>query len=121
LGYVAQLEPDACCPVCVPNTVCTKGQQGYNTLRGKLLAQPGALACKVDKDCSLLAGNGYCGDVCSDVPVNAAAAQSIDSQLNSFAKDNCSTCPLLIPPCPFPSPPVCIQGQCTIERYTPAE
>jgi hypothetical protein len=113
VGYVAQQEPDACCPVCVPATACTKGQQGYNTLRSTLLAQPGAMACKVDKDCALLASNPYCGDVCTYLPANAAATPSINAQLSSFAKENCSTCTPIYPPCAAPLPAVCVQGQCT--------
>jgi len=111
-GYTVQQQPDACCQHCVPDSACTKGQQGYETLRSQLLAQPGAVACKVDKDCALLGGNAYCGAACSQTPVNAAAAQSIDTELESYAKDNCSSCTPLLPPCVSPQQPVCLQGQC---------
>jgi hypothetical protein len=113
-----QQQPDACCPTCVPDDSCTQGQQGYDTLRTKLLTQPGAVACKVDKDCALLAGDAYCGDECSNIPVNAAAAQSINSALSSFAKNNCSTCTPIYPPCAAPLPPACVQGQCAFGMFS---
>lgn len=86
-------------------------------LRTKLLTQPGAVACKVDKDCALLAGDAYCGAECSNIPVNAAAAQSINSALSAFAKNNCSTCTPIYPPCAAPLPPACVQGQCAFGMF----
>jgi hypothetical protein len=112
-----QQQAGDCCPSCVPDDVCTLGQQGYDTLRQKLLAQPGAMACKVSNDCTLLSGNAYCGDECSQVPVNAAAAQGIDDQLSTYATNNCSTCMPVYPPCAAPLPPVCAQGQCVTGSY----
>ena len=117
-GYMLQQQPDACCPTCVPNDACTKGQQSYDMLRTKLLSQPGAVACKVANDCALLGSNAYCGDECSQVPVNAAAAQSIDGELSSFAKNNCSTCTPIYPPCAAPLPPACVQGRCAIGMFS---
>jgi hypothetical protein len=117
-GYMLQQQPDACCPVCVPSAACTMGQQGYKMLRTSLLAQPGALACKVDQDCALLGSNAYCGDQCSQVPVNAAAAQSIYSALSSYATSNCSTCTPLWPPCAVPPPAACVQGQCALGMFS---
>lgn len=118
-GYVALQEPNTCCPVCVPGSECSAGQERYQGLRSDLLSQPGAVACKVDQDCTLLAGNAYCGDACSDVPVNAAAAPTILGQLSSFAKQNCSTCSPVYPPCAAPLPPVCTQGACTRGTFYP--
>lgn len=111
-GYILQQQAGACCPSCVPKDDCALGQQSYDMLRQKLLAQPGALACKLSTDCTLLSGNAYCGDQCSQAPVNAAAAQSIDSELGTFATNNCSTCTPIYPPCAAPLAPVCVQGQC---------
>ena len=111
-GYTSQRAPDACCPVCVADSACTKGQKGYETLRTELIAQPGAVACKVNKDCAFLGGNAYCGAACDQTAVNAAAAQSINAELDAYAKDNCSSCTPLQPPCPFIPAPVCVQGQC---------
>jgi hypothetical protein len=111
-GYMLQQQPDACCPVCVTDAACTMGKQGYGVLRTALLAQPGALACKVNQDCSLLGGNAYCGDPCSQIAVNAAAAQSIFSALSSFATSNCSTCTPVNAACAASLPPACVQGQC---------
>ena len=117
-GYMLEQEPDACCPTCVPNNACTTGQQSYDTLRTKLLSQPGAIACKVAQDCALLGSNAYCGDECSHIPVNAAAAQSINGELSTFAKNNCSTCTPIYPPCAAPPPPACVQGQCVIGMFS---
>jgi hypothetical protein len=114
-GYVAQQAPDACCPVCVLNAACMKGQQGYDNLRSTLLAQPGAMACKVDNDCALLPSDAYCSEPCPSVPVNAAAAQSINGELSLFANDNCSVCPPVYTLCPVSLPAVCAQGQCTLQ------
>ncbi|MEO8906338.1 MAG: hypothetical protein ABI488_27245 [Polyangiaceae bacterium] len=111
-GYKPQTLPGECCPSCVPDDSCAQGQADYSTLRRKLLAQPGAVACKVDNDCALLPGSSYCGDQCSQIPVNAAAAQSIESQLSSFGSSNCSTCTPIYPPCTSAFSPVCTQGQC---------
>lgn len=112
-GYVAQQAPDACCPVCVP-TVCTEGQLGYDTLLGTLLDRPGAVACKVDKDCALLASSAYAGNPCPSVPVNAAAAPSINAELSSFANDNCSTCSPIYVLCPASPLPFCFEGRCML-------
>ena len=114
MGYMLEQKAGECCPSCVPNDACTAGRQSYETLRQQLISQPGAVACKVDKDCALLPGNAYCGDECSQTPVNAAAAQSIDGQLNASAAKSCSTCTPIYPPCAAPFPPVCVNGQCVI-------
>jgi hypothetical protein len=111
-GYMLQQTAGECCPSCVPNDACAEGQQSYDMLRQMLISQPGAVACKVDKDCTLLPGNAYCGDECSQTPVNAAAAQSIEVQLNASAAKNCSTCTPIYPPCAAPFSPVCVDGQC---------
>ena len=117
-GYTLQQNAGSCCPTCVPSNDCELGQQSYNTLRQQLLAQPGAVACKVNNDCTLLDGNAYCGDVCSGTPVNAAAAQSINNELQAYATNNCSTCTPVYPPCALPSQPACIEGQCIIGGFT---
>jgi hypothetical protein len=109
----------SCCPSCVPNDACAQGQQSYDALRAKLISQPGAVACKVNNDCGLLAGNAYCGDECSATPVNAAAAQSMDAELNAYAAMNCSTCTPEYPPCAAPLPPTCVDGQCAIGQFLP--
>jgi hypothetical protein len=106
-GYRLEQKPGECCPSCVPNNACTEGQQSYDTLRQKLISQPGAVACKVDKDCALLSGNAYCGDECLQMPVNAAAASSIESELDAYAAKNCSTCTPVYPPCAASLPPFC--------------
>jgi hypothetical protein len=94
-----------------------QGQQGYDALRQKLLQGPGALACKVNSDCTLLSGNAYCGDECSATPVSVTSAPGIDSQLSSYASDNCSTCTPVYPPCAAPLPPVCNNGLCATVIY----
>jgi hypothetical protein len=114
MGYMLEQKPGDCCGTCVPNDACTAGRQSYETLRQQLISQPGAVACKVDKDCALLPGNAYCGDECSQTPVNAAAAQSLEGQLNASAAKSCSTCTPIYPPCAAPFPPVCVDGQCVI-------
>jgi hypothetical protein len=118
-GYMLQQSAGACCPSCVPNDACTQGQQSYDTLRQQLISQPGAVACKVSNDCALLSGSAYCGDECSAIPVNAAAAPSMDSQLSAYATKNCSTCTPVYPPCAAPPPPSCIDGQCVIGQFLP--
>ncbi|HEX3852984.1 MAG TPA: hypothetical protein VHW01_18605, partial [Polyangiaceae bacterium] len=87
-------------------------------LRRKLMSQPGAVACKVNDDCALLGGNAYCGDECSAIPVNAAAAQSINGELSAYAAQNCGTCTPVYPPCALPPPPACVDGQCAIGVFT---
>jgi hypothetical protein len=114
MGYTQEQKPGECCPSCVPNDTCTAGRQSYDTLRQQLISQPGAVACKVDKDCALLPGDAYCGDECLQMPVNAAAAQSIDTQLREYAAKNCSTCTPIEASCSTPLPPACVDGQCVI-------
>jgi hypothetical protein len=109
--------PSGCCGSCVPDDACTLGQQGYETLQAQLIAQPGAVACKVDQDCALLQGNAYCGNACAEVPVNAAALQSIAEQLSTYATNDCSTCTPVQPPCAAPLPAICNQGQCVAGAY----
>ncbi len=116
-GYTLQQNPGSCCPTCVPSNDCELGQQSYDTLRQKLMSQPGAVACKVNNDCALLGSNAYCGDECSAIPVNAAAAQSINNELQAYATNNCSTCTPVYPPCASPPAPVCVAGQCTIGGF----
>jgi hypothetical protein len=113
-GFMSQQQAGSCCPTCVPSDTCSKGQQGYAALRQKLLAQPEVGACKVSKDCTLLAGSANCGDSCSHTPVSAALAQSIDDELSAYASNNCSTCTPIYPPCAYPVPPSCVQGVCVL-------
>jgi hypothetical protein len=117
MGYMLQQKAGECCPSCVPNDACTQGQQSYDVLRQKLISQPGAVACKVSGDCALLAVSGSCGDACQEIPVNAAAAPSIDNQLNAYATKNCSTCTPIYPPCFAPPPPACVNGQCAVDAF----
>ncbi len=115
-GYTLEQEAGECCPSCVANAeACTQGQQGYTTLRQKLLQASGVLACKVDSDCTVLSGNAYCGDECSATPVNVTSAPGINNQLSSYATDNCSTCTPMYPPCAAPLPPVCENALCVTE------
>jgi hypothetical protein len=112
-GYTLEQTAGECCPTCVPNAdACTDGQQGYDTLRQKLLQGMGVLACKVNSDCTTLPGNAYCGDTCAATPVNVASAPGINSQLGSYATDNCSTCTPSYPPCAAPLTPICENAVC---------
>ncbi len=113
-GYTLEQTAGECCPSCVANaSTCSQGQQGYTTLRQKLLQGAGVLACKVNSDCTLVSGNAYCGDQCAATPVNVTSAPGINNQLSSYATDNCSTCTPLYPPCAAPLPPVCENALCT--------
>lgn len=111
-GYKSEQQAGACCPTCVPDNSCAMGQQGYSSLRQKLLAQPDVSACTVSKDCTLLANNFYCGDQCAQIPVSVAASQSIENELSGYAKNNCSTCSPIYPPCAAPVPPACVRNVC---------
>lgn len=113
-GYTLEKQADECCPSCVANAdACSQGQQGYATLRQKLLQGTGVLACKVSSDCTTVPGSAYCGDACASTPVNMTSAPGINSQLSSYATNNCSTCTPTYPPCAAPLPPVCTNGVCT--------
>lgn len=114
-GYTFQKMPGDCCPTCQPDSqACTSGQQGYQTLRASLLAQPGATSCMSDSDCALLDGAPACGDACVATTVNAALATDMDSQLSLWATDYCSTCTVVEPPCVAPPKPFCSSGQCQL-------
>ncbi len=114
-GYSFQKMPGDCCPTCQPDAqACTLGQQGYQSLRASLLAQPGATSCVSDSDCTILDGAAKCGDVCVTTTVNAALATDMDSQLSLWATDYCSTCTVSIPPCPAPPKPFCSGGECQL-------
>ena len=112
VGYKLSQQAGSCCPTCVPDSSCTMGQQGYSSLRQKLLAEPGATACMVSNDCTLLASNFYCGDQCAQIPVSVATAQSIERELSGYAKNNCSTCSPIYPPCAVPQPLTCVRNEC---------
>jgi len=111
-GMKIAQQPGQCCPTCVAANACDTGEMGYRTLRTQLLASPGAIACQTAKDCVELAEHPFCGDVCSSIPVNASQEASIDAQLTSWDKANCSTCTPIYPPCAAPSPPLCDHSQC---------
>ena len=116
-GFMLSQQPGDCCGTCVPDDTCTQGQQGYEVLQGQLITQPGAVACKVDRDCAFIPGNAYCGTECAAVPVNAVALQSISEELSKYAGQNCSSCTPVYPPCAAPLPPICNQGQCVAGTY----
>jgi hypothetical protein len=97
------------------------GQIGYAAIRKNLLAQTGVLACQSDADCTLLSDNANCGDACAATPVSATSAPAINSQLSSYATNNCSTCTALIPPCAAPLPPVCKNALCATAAFDAAD
>jgi hypothetical protein len=112
-GYTLEQTAGECCPTCVPNAdACMQGQQGYSALRQKLLQGNGVLACKVNSDCTALPWNAYCGEACAVTPVSVTSEPGINTQLSSYATDNCSTCTPLYPPCAVPLTPICENGVC---------
>jgi hypothetical protein len=114
-GYTLQKVPGDCCPMCQPDAqACTSGEQGYQTLRSSLLAQPGATSCMSDSDCTPLIGAAQCGDACTNTAVNASLAKDMTSQLDLWAADYCSTCTPVFPPCAAPPAPFCSGGQCQL-------
>jgi len=111
-GYHLQQQAGQCCPSCVADTTCDAGQKGYQALRQKLLADPSAVACKTAKDCALLEEHPFCGDQCSYVSASASQAPSINEQLTSWDKANCSSCTPIYPPCVAPYPVQCLNSKC---------
>ncbi len=117
-GYKYELTAGQCCGACVPDgDTCAEGQTEYKDLRSKLLADPSAVQCVLNTDCTLLSQNVQCGDQCAATPVSVQAAQSINPQLSEFAAANCAGCMVTAPPCAAPPPPICAGGKCILGGY----
>ena len=112
-GQTLKRLPGDCCPSCVPDPdACSQGAAAYQALLEQLLAQPSALSCSKDSDCTILAPNASCGDPCATHPVSVTAAMSIEPQLSQLAGDQCAGCPALQVPCTSSFPVLCIDGTC---------
>jgi hypothetical protein len=114
-GYKLILEAGAACPKCLPDPdACANGQRQYREARAEFLAEPSALSCSKDADCTFLAGSASCGDACAADPVSVAAASAIDQTLTWYSSQFCSSCSPSFPPCVAPPSPVCANGVCIL-------
>ncbi|MEO7032584.1 MAG: hypothetical protein ABI548_02045 [Polyangiaceae bacterium] len=108
---------DQCCGLdCVVDPpLCAQGEHDYAALRDKLLAESGALACKVQSDCTVLRSSTACGDPCAQRVLSAARAPAINAELSAWENAHCSTCMPQQLTCLSHSYAVCSSGVCVYE------
>lgn len=109
-SHLEQL-PGQCCPTCVQDS-CVAQRANYQVFRQQLLDKYSSLGCMTDGDCTIYYEKNQCGVGCG-ISLPAAAINSLDNNLQSYAQQNCSpNCMIPIPPCEPQLPPSCFKGWC---------
>lgn len=110
-GSHLEMGPGACCPTCVQDT-CEAQLKGYVEFRGQLIEKYSSLGCMVNADCTTYYEKNNCSIGCG-VPMPIAAINYLESNLQSYAQQNCSAnCMFGAPGCAPSASPVCFQGRC---------
>ncbi len=114
-GSHLETRPGECCPGCAPDQdqdQCGKQQAVYQDFKKQLVEKYSSYGCKTSNDCTVYYEKNQCGVGCGIV-ISSAAFNNLDSNLQSFAQQNCSPqCMRPIPPCEAPAGPFCFNGRC---------
>ncbi len=116
-GYTLQMVAGQCCPTCVLSD-CNVGRNNYESQKAAL-SEKYAFGCKTDADCVATAVSNACEESACPAYSSILDALNADWQtnLNSAAVMDCSSCPQTPPgpppPCLPPFIPKCAQGACT--------
>jgi hypothetical protein len=121
-GWRMEMRSDECCPLCVKDDApaCDDAQRLYQEYRGELLeTYLQGYACVEDQDCTLFLEANRCASTCG-TPVSLDARDDIAAELDLYAFQNCSTCPMNFEqPCPMPPPLVCVDSVCEYSQPGP--
>ena len=103
--------PGQCCPTCVQDS-CVTQRANYQVFRQQLIDKFSTLGCMTHGDCTVYYEKNQCAVGCG-IPLPAAAINYLDSNLQSYAQQNCSpNCMNPTPPCDPTLPPTCFKGWC---------
>jgi hypothetical protein len=109
-SHLEQL-PGQCCPTCVQDS-CVTQRANYQLFRQQLIDKYSSLGCMTHGDCTVYYEKNQCGVGCG-IALPAAAINHLDSNLHSYALQNCSpNCMNPIPPCEPAGPPTCFKSWC---------
>jgi hypothetical protein len=109
-SHLEQL-PGQCCPTCVQDS-CVTQRTNYQVFRQQLIDKYSTLSCMTNGDCTIYYEKNQCAVGCG-IPLPAAAINLLDSNLQSYAQQNCSpNCMTPIPPCEPTPAPTCFKGWC---------
>jgi hypothetical protein len=113
-GNHPEVLPGQMCPVCVLDS-CAEQRKYYEGFKSELLMKYSSPGCMVNQDCTIWWEKNQCAVGCG-IALPLSAVNNLDSNLQSYAQQNCSPmCPMAVPPCdPSGSTPVCIQGLCRV-------
>ncbi len=112
-GFHLEMLAGECCASCVqdPND-CSKQQALYQDFKKQLVEKYSSYGCKTANDCTVYWDKNQCGAGCG-VVMPTAAIPNLDTNLQSYAAQNCSPkCPFVVPPCEAPAGPFCFNGRC---------
>ena len=110
-GSHLEIPPGACCATCVQDS-CADQLEGYQQLRSQLLDKYGSLGCMVNADCTTWYEKNNCKVGCG-MAMPVAGIGNLESNLQSYAQQNCSpSCMVGTPGCAPSASPVCVKGQC---------
>ena len=111
-GYHFETPPGACCPQCIQDS-CEKAREEYLQYSRRVIEKYNTLPCMSDQECGLYYEKNSCNLSCG-APMTWSAFQSLDQDLQAYAKI-CSNCPFPdVPPCEPVGQPRCINSRCQI-------
>ncbi len=100
-----------CCPTCVLDS-CAAQRDAYITFREQVLQKfSSSLSCQTDSDCTYYWEKNSCAVGCA-LPLLNSVVVDVESILQSYSQQNCSSnCMSPVPPCDI-STPTCFKGWC---------
>jgi len=112
-GSHIQNTPGQCCPTCIFDS-CSAQQMGYVADRQQLVDKYSESRCNTVNDCSVYYEKNACEVGCG-IAIPTSTLDNLDSNLQSYAQQNCSeNCARPIPPC-LPQQLACLFNRCTFE------
>jgi hypothetical protein len=110
-GSHLEVLPGQCCPTCIQDS-CQDQLQRYQDVRKQFIEKYTSVQCAANVDCTIYYEKTQCAVGCG-VAVPHSVLNDLESNLQSFAQNNCSPdCTLPTPPCDPRPAPVCLQGRC---------
>lgn len=111
-GYYLATPPGACCPTCQLDT-CANARDDYLQYSRRVIEKYNTLGCMSDQECGLYYEKNSCNLSCG-APMPWNAFESLDQDLQAYAKI-CDSCPFHdVPPCAPTPQPRCLYGRCQL-------